>query len=323
MSAPLTFAVIGDSAASGVGDSDGKGNNLGWSYHLAKSFQEPLIFINAARPGAKSAEVLEIQLPKILLHNPDLVAVVVGGNDLLRSNFNPQKFAENLRKTLLELVSRGCTIMLLELHDPTKIVPMPYLIGRICRRRVAAVNVATRELGKTFGAVLMETRSLQDIYAREKWHVDRMHPSKLGHQFIAAQYANLLTDRGYEIGEVQIDPINNRSRKDSIKWMLRNGTPWFLKRSVDLLPGLVLLSAAEIVFIIRHNLSRLVSQKKGLQGKIGQCSSTISARLDSPCSPPTPALSGQLSPTVAQILPSGQTLQMPSSSASSMRSMAS
>ena len=122
MSAPLTFAVIGDSAASGVGDSDGHGNNLGWRYHLAKSFQEPLIFINAARPGARSAEVLEEQLPKILLHNPDLVAVVVGGNDLLRSNFNPQKFAENLRKTLLELVSRGCTIMLLELHDPTKIV---------------------------------------------------------------------------------------------------------------------------------------------------------------------------------------------------------
>jgi lysophospholipase L1-like esterase len=311
MSAPLTFAVIGDSAASGVGDSDGKGNNLGWSYHLAKSFEEPLIFINAARPGAKSAEVLETQLPKILLHNPDLVAVVVGGNDLLRSNFNPQKFAENLRKTLLELVSRGCTIMLLELHDPTKIVPMPYLIGRICRRRVAAVNAATRELGKTFGAVLMETRSLQDIYAREKWHVDRMHPSKLGHQFIAAQYANLLTDRGYEIGEVQIDPINNRSRKDSIKWMLKNGTPWFLKRSVDLLPGLVLLSAAEIVFIIRQNLALLVSQKKGLQGKIGQCS------------PQTPAC---LAPQLQMVVPtslSGQTLQMRLSSACSMRSMAS
>ena len=263
MSAPLTFAVIGDSAASGVGDSDGHGNNLGWSYHLAKSFQEPLIFINASRPGARSAEVLEEQLPKILLHNPDLVAVVVGGNDLLRSNFNPQKFAENLRKTLLELVSRGCTIMLLELHDPTKIVPMPYLIGRICRRRVAAVNASTRALGKTFGAVLMETRSLQDIYAREKWHVDRMHPSKLGHQFIAAQYANLLTHRGYEIGEVKIDPVNNRSRRDSIIWMLRNGTPWFLKRSVDLLPGLILLSAAELIFIIRQKFAGLVSQFKG------------------------------------------------------------
>lgn len=311
MNAPVTFAVIGDSAASGVGDSDGKGNNFGWSYHLAKSFQEPLVFINAARPGARSAEVLEIQLPKILAHNPDLVAVVVGGNDLLRSNFNPQKFAENLRRTLLELVSRGCTIMLLELHDPTKIVPMPYLIGRICRRRVAAVNLATREMAKTFGAVLLQTRSLEDIYAREKWHVDRMHPSKLGHQFIAAQYAKLLLERGFEIAEVQIDPLNNRSRKDSIKWMLKNGTPWFLKRSVDLLPGLIWLSAAEIVFIIRQNLDRIFTQKKELQGKITQCFLQ------------TPAPLAQPLPMVAPTLPSGQMLQMPSSSASSMRSMAS
>lgn len=311
ISAPLTFAVIGDSAASGVGDSDGHGNNFGWSYHLAKSFKEPLIFINAARPGARSAEVLEEQLPKILIHNPDLVAVVVGGNDLLRSNFNPQKFAENLRKTLLELISRGCTIMLLELHDPTKIVPMPYLIARICRRRVSAVNSATRALSQKFGAILMETRSLENIYAREKWHVDRMHPSKLGHQFIASQYAKLLADRGFEIGDVTIDPQNNRSRKDSFKWMLKNGTPWFLKRSVDLLPGLIWLSAAEIIYIVRQNLARLFTQNKDLQGKI------------TPCFPLTPALLAPPLPKVEQTLLSGLTPPMPLSSASSMRSMAS
>jgi lysophospholipase L1-like esterase len=311
MTAPLTFAVIGDSAASGVGDSDGNGNNFGWSYHLAKSFQEPLIFINAARPGARSAEVLEDQLPKILIHNPELVAVVVGGNDLLRSNFNPEKFYLNLRETLIKLVELGSTVMLLELHDPTKIVPMPYLIGRICRRRVSAVNAATRELAKSFGAVLMETRSQEDIYAREKWHVDRMHPSKLGHQFIAAQFAKLLSARGFDIGEVQIDPLNNRSRKDSIKWMLKNGTPWFLKRSVDLLPGLILLSAAEIIFIIRQKFAGLVTQSKDLQGKI------------TPCCPPTLAPLAQPLPMVEPTLQSGLTPQMPLSSASSMRSMAS
>jgi lysophospholipase L1-like esterase len=311
MTAPLTFAVIGDSAASGVGDSDGNGNNFGWSYHLAKSFQEPLIFINAARPGARSAEVLEDQLPKILIHNPELVAVVVGGNDLLRSNFNPEKFYLNLRETLIKLVELGSTVMLLELHDPTKIVPMPYLIGRICRRRVSAVNAATRELAKTFGAVLMETRSQENIYAREKWHVDRMHPSKLGHQFIAAQYARLLSARGFDIGEVQIDPLNNRSRKDSIKWMLKNGTPWFLKRSVDLLPGLILLSVAEIIFIIRQKFAGLVTQSKDLQGKI------------TPCCQPIPERLAQHLQMVEPTLQSGLTPQMPLSSASSMRSMAS
>jgi hypothetical protein len=157
----------------------------------------------------------------------------------------------------------------------------------------------------------METRSLQDIYAREKWHVDRMHPSKLGHQFIAAQYANLLTHRGYENGEEKNDAVNNRSRRDTIIWMLKNGTPWFLKRSVDLLPGLLLLSAAEIIFIIRQKFAVLVSQFKGLQGKI------------SPCSQPTLAPSAPHLQMVEQTLQSGLTPQMPSNSASSMRSMAS
>ena len=267
---PITFAVVGDSAASGVGDSDDHGNHFGWTYHLAKAFHEPLVYINASRPGARSSEVLNIQLPKVLEHAPELAAVIVGGNDLLRSNFSPEVFARNLRQTLIELVSNGSTIMLLELHDPTVIVPMPYLVGRICRRRVTAVNEATHRLSKEFGAVTLPTRALSGIYEREKWHVDRMHPSKFGHQFIAQQFAILLRQRGYFVGDVQIDPINNRSRKDSILWMLRNGTPWFLKRSVDLLPGLIWLSAAEIIYILRQRYSTLAKSMRDLQNEIPQ-----------------------------------------------------
>ena len=256
MTQPLTLAVIGDSAASGVGDSDSNGNHFGWGYHLAQAFNEPLIYINAARPGARSGEVLEEQLVKVSVHDPELVAVVVGGNDLLRSNFSPTLFESNLRETLIRLVSSGATVMLLELHDPTKIVPMPYLVGRICRRRVAAVNKATSKMAQDFGAILLPTRSLENIYARSKWHVDRMHPSKLGHQFIASEFAKLLRDRGFDVGDVAISPVNNRSRKDSILWMLRNGTPWFAKRSIDLFPGLIWLSMAEIVYLLRSRFAR-------------------------------------------------------------------
>jgi len=171
---------------------------------------------------------------------------------------------------LVELVSNGSTIMLLELHDPTVIVPMPYLIGRICRRRVKAVNEATHRLSKEFGAVTLPTRALSGIYEREKWHVDRMHPSKFGHQFIAEQFAVLLRERGYFICKVQIDPVNNRSRRDSIMWMLRNGTPWFLKRSVDLLPGLIWLSGAEIIYILRMKYSRISKSIQALQDDMPQ-----------------------------------------------------
>jgi hypothetical protein len=78
-----------------------------------------------------------------------------------------------------------------------------------------------------------------------------MHPSKMGHQFIADNFAHLLRKRGFEIGNVQFSSSNNRSRKDSIIWMLKNGTPWFLKRSLDLLPAILFLSITELIHIAR------------------------------------------------------------------------
>jgi len=254
MNEPLTFAIIGDSAASGVGDSDQNGTHFGWGYHLAQAFTEPLVYINASRPGAQSKEVLNEQLPKVLIHNPELVAVIVGGNDLLRNGFSPEVFEVNLNETLRQIEKVGATSMLLELHDPTQIVPMPRLVARVCRRRVSAVNRVTRKLARRYSAILLETRSLDGIYQREKWHVDRMHPSKLGHQFIADNFASLLRNRGFEIGKVQYSISNNRSRRDSIIWMLKNGTPWFLKRSLDLLPAIAFLSITELIHIARFGL---------------------------------------------------------------------
>lgn len=252
MNEPITFAIIGDSAASGVGDSDQFKNHFGWGYHLAQAFAEPISYINASRPGAQSKEVLHEQLPKILIHNPELVAVIVGGNDLLRNGFSPEAFEINLNETLRQIEEIGATVMLLELHDPTEIVPMPRLVARVCRRRVNAVNRITRKLAHRYSAVLLPTRSLENIYAREKWHVDRMHPSRLGHQFIADNFAHLLRMRGFEIDTVAVGVKNNRSRRDSIIWMLKNGTPWFLKRSVDLLPALLFLSITELIYMYRH-----------------------------------------------------------------------
>ena len=251
---PLTFAIVGDSAASGVGDSDSSGTHFGWGYHLAQAFREPLVYINASRPGAQSKEVLYEQLPKVLIHKPELVAVIVGGNDLLRNGFSPNVFEENLNRILQQIEATGATSMLLELHDPTEIVPMPRLVARVCRRRVNSVNRVTRAMVRRYGSVLLETRALDGLYEREKWHIDRMHPSRIGHQFIADNFAHLLRYRGFDVGNIQFSKTNNRSRKDSILWMLRNGTPWFLKRSLDLLPAILFLSVTELIHIARYGL---------------------------------------------------------------------
>jgi hypothetical protein len=45
-----------------------------------------------------------------------------------------------------------------------------------------------------------------------------------------------------------------KPKAESIKWMLRNGTPWFLKRSVDLLPAAIyLIACGHLRMIFRPN----------------------------------------------------------------------
>ena len=247
MSQVTTFTVVGDSAASGVGDALPSGTTFGWAYHLAKSFQDPLVFLNVSRPGAKSQEVLEDQLPKVLVHKPDICGVIVGGNDMLRNGFNPAKLHSNLRQTLSQLQRNGTTALMLELHDPTEIVPMPKLLAQVLNRRIDAVNQVTRSVANEYGAILVNTRNIPDIYKLENWHIDRMHPSKLGHQRLAAEFRKLLIGAGWHLDQVDIEKIGKRNRKESLIWLLRNGTPWFIKRSVDLLPAALILMALELI----------------------------------------------------------------------------
>jgi hypothetical protein len=65
--------------------------------------------------------------------------------------------------------------------------------------------------------------------------------------------------RGFEVDPVKFTFKNNRSRRDSIIWMLKNGTPWFLKRSVDLLPAILILSIGELIYMARHKNENIES----------------------------------------------------------------
>jgi len=245
-----TFAILGDSAASGVGDSDVNGVTRGWGYYLAQHFQDPLVYINLSRPGAQSGEVLEVQLPKALVHNPDIVAVIVGGNDALRNGFSPDRLHQNLRKTIAQLKEVGSEVLLLQLHDPTKIVPLPRLLGRVLKRRINAVNTVTHSLAREFNAQILVTRSIENIYDRKVWHIDRMHPSKFGHQLMAHHFRELLIRKNWNIAPIAFEETPVKSKKDSVMWMLRNGTPWFFKRSFDLFPAAIILMTIELFKVI-------------------------------------------------------------------------
>jgi lysophospholipase L1-like esterase len=245
-----TFVVLGDSAAYGTGDEVQTGVFRGWAGFLSENFQEGCDYFNFSRPGAKSSEVAEIQLEKALKLNPDICAVIVGGNDLLRNGFNPILLHENLQYICRNLLAIGSEIVMVELHDPLQLLKLPKLLGRVLNKRVNAVNAVYRKIALEFEIVSVKTRSIEDVHNLRNWHIDRMHPGPAGHFMLARNIAEQLRKRGWAISIPAKLEINVKSRAEKIKWMLRNGTPWFLKRSVDLLPAAAILILIEAIKVV-------------------------------------------------------------------------
>ncbi len=258
---PVTFAILGDSAASGVGDYDFLGRTRGWCVHLANSFNQTVNIVHVARSGAQSKEVREEQLPRALSLQPDIAAIVVGGNDALRNGFDPRALYENLKLTISEFKSRGAEVLMLQLHDPTQIVPMPRLLKRILLRRIDSVNQVYEDLSCEYELVMLRTRNLPNIYDLKLWHFDRMHPSTYGHLVLAKYFRDALSERGWDLSEVLIPDSQNFNKRERIMWMIKNGTPWFFKRSFDLLPAATLLMAWELLRITYQKLGGVRSTK--------------------------------------------------------------
>ena len=240
-----TFVVLGDSAAYGTGDEIKSGQFRGWAGFLADAFQDGCDYFNYSRPGAKSNEVLAIQLPKALRQNPDICAVIVGGNDLLRNNFDPVLLYNNLRSCCQQLLAMGSEIIMVELHDPNQLLKLPKLMRQVLSRRVNAVNAVYRKVALEFEIVTVKTRAINNVHDRKNWHIDRMHPGPQGHFMLARDIANQLRKRGWAISLPYQLTLTYRSRSEKITWLLRNATPWFFKRSFDLLPAAMILMVFE------------------------------------------------------------------------------
>ena len=240
-----TFVVLGDSAAYGTGDEIKAGQFRGWAGFLADAFQEGCDYFNYSRPGAKSNEVVATQLPKALRQNPDICAVIVGGNDLLRNNFDPVLLYNNLRSCCQQLLAMGSEIIMVELHDPNQLLKLPKLMRQVLSRRVNAVNAVYRKVALEFEIVTVKTRAINNVHDRKNWHIDRMHPGPEGHFMLARNIADQLRKRGWAISLPYQLTLTHRSRSEKITWLLRNGTPWFFKRSFDLLPAAMILMMFE------------------------------------------------------------------------------
>ncbi|CAB4945745.1 MAG: SGNH/GDSL hydrolase family protein [Actinobacteria bacterium] len=244
---PLRVVGLGDSVTAGVGDVVGGGNSPGWAAHLAVLLGASE-YLCLARTGARMRDVVAEQLPEATAFKPDLATLLIGGNDVLRSDFDAVRVARGARDVCVELTAAGGVVLVVLLHDPSMVLPRGGLaVGRVLAARAAALNVALlADLAGMPGVVVLDPRDFEVAHLRSTWHIDRMHPSAQGHRALATMAATWLSRRGFH-PVAPVPPVPEQCPGPVLVavWLVAHGVPWLLRRSVDLIPELVGVVIAE------------------------------------------------------------------------------
>ena len=228
------YVALGDSTTEGLDDPTADGGFRGWADRLAEDLarENPdLLYANLAIRGRRIPQVREEQLPAALALRPDLATVVAGLNDLLRRQGDPDATADHLEAMLTELRRSGATVATFTLPDLSCVVP----IARIVRARLTAYNEAIREVGASTGAIVVDMAAEPASLDPRMWSLDRLHAGPLGHERIAAAFAEALGLPGSD-GSWRA-PLPAAPRRPphalvtaELVWTQRHFTPWIVRR---------------------------------------------------------------------------------------------
>ena len=176
--AGATVLVLGDSLSYGTGASRGEdypslmADMTGWNV------------INAGVPGDTTAEGLE-RLPGLLeTHQPRLVVVELGGNDLLRHLPEAQVLA-NLQAILAAIRTRDIPAVVLA-------VPRPSAFGSAMGRLADAPLYGG--LGE---GVIVIPDILSEVLSDAALKADPIHPNAAGYRQVAVKLHDALRERGF------------------------------------------------------------------------------------------------------------------------------
>jgi lysophospholipase L1-like esterase len=249
-----TFAALGDSITLGIGDPVRREGDRrlggrawrGWAALLAGGLLEPRLDILASC-GARVCDVERDQLPAALQVRPDIASFVVGVNDTLRANFDIGQVAASAAHTVGALRAAGAEVLTMRMPDPGQMLGLPGAMARPLARRMRQVNAVMDRLAERFGTLHYDAAEDPEARDPRMWAVDRLHPSERGHRLIACRFHDQLTAAGLATGP-RPDPEPSSpppTRLAEIGWLATKGTVWVLRRSTDLVPGLLVMTMRE------------------------------------------------------------------------------
>jgi lysophospholipase L1-like esterase len=251
-----SFVALGDSITLGIGDPVRLGPEAGrcagargwrgWAALLADSLVDAELHVVAGN-GACMADLERDQLPAALQFRPDVASVVIGVNDTLRPNFDPDRIGAAAAHTIGALRAAGAEVLTMRLPDPGRMLRLPGVLARPLARRARELNDVIDAAATRFGTLHFDAAMDAETWDPRMWAVDRLHPSERGHRLIARRFHALLAEAGLAVGAPPgAEPENPPpSKAEQMAWMATKGTAWVVRRSTDLVPGLLAMAFAE------------------------------------------------------------------------------
>lgn len=168
-----TIVAFGDSLTHGTGTSFEN------SYPAALSHLISRTVINAGVPGETTSEGLE-RLPQILEeHQPKLVLLCLGGNDMLRRQDNGQT-ESNLRAMIQSIRAKGANVVLIGVPEPKLFSGPPELYEKLAE-----------EFGLPY-----EGEVFNDVLKDNSLKSDPIHANAEGYKIVAERLVELLRKSG-------------------------------------------------------------------------------------------------------------------------------
>lgn len=135
--------------------------------------------VRAGVPGELTAQGLA-RLPSVIeQHNPRLVIVCLGGNDMLR-RVNETEIKDNLRAIIADIRARDIAVVLVGVPKPALLASAPEFYA---------------DLAAEFG-IPYEGKIVTSVLYKAQYKSDAIHPNAQGYRKIAEAIAELLRKSG-------------------------------------------------------------------------------------------------------------------------------
>ncbi|MDQ3877661.1 MAG: SGNH/GDSL hydrolase family protein [Actinomycetota bacterium] len=184
MGRPLTFVVLGDSTAAGLGAGDPK---HAYATDLARMLAETgrrVELVALGVSGARVHDVLTDQVPEAVRAAPDLVFVGVGANDVTHLT-RLGSIESDTRAILRHLEATGATIVLAgppDMRARAWLEPLRTLAGWRGRQVASVMASAASDEGVSVVPLAQKTGPFFAAHPDTAYAADDFHPGPAGYQ---------------------------------------------------------------------------------------------------------------------------------------------